>query len=105
MRWPPLRRAATWLALRAHAGSDVCSVLAKATGFVAGKPVTRVAALQGRREAVLTGRVAAEVAREVLTGHKPGGVLHLEQFVDPEPFLRRIAAAVPDTGYEARGDA
>lgn len=107
LRWPPLRRAVTWLALRAHTGSDVCSVLAQARGHSAGMPVTRVAALQGRREAMLTGRVAAEVARDLLTGQRPssGGVLHLDQFVDSKRFLRRIAAAVPDARYEAHDDA
>ncbi|NVI99081.1 saccharopine dehydrogenase NADP-binding domain-containing protein [Myxococcus sp. AM009] len=106
LRWPPLRRVATWLALRVHAGSDVCSVLAQARGHSAGMPATRVMTLQGRREAMLTGRVAAEVARELLAGHGPGsGVLHLEQFVDSEPFLRRVAAAVPDARYLAHDEA
>ncbi|ATB49098.1 saccharopine dehydrogenase family protein [Corallococcus macrosporus] len=107
LRWPLFRRAMTWLALRAHAGSDACSVLAKAEGHIGGRPVTQMASLQGRREAAMTGRVAAEVARALLTAprHGPGGVVHLERFVAPEPFLRRIAAAVPDARYEARAAA
>ncbi|WP_426753377.1 saccharopine dehydrogenase family protein [Myxococcus sp. Y35] len=102
LKWSWLRRALAWVAMRLRVGSDVCSVQARAEGHSAGAPAARVATLQGRREAELTGRVAAEVARDLLTGHRPGGVLHLDQYVEPDAFLRRIVSAVPDSGYEVR---
>ncbi|WP_021781556.1 saccharopine dehydrogenase family protein [Myxococcus hansupus] len=96
-----VRRALTWLSQRVHAGSDAFAVMARAEGQVAGVPAVRWAAVQGHREAEATGRVAAEVARELLTGRRPGGVLHLDQFVEqPEALVRRVVEAVPDARYE-----
>ncbi|TQF16203.1 hypothetical protein FJV41_09295 [Myxococcus llanfairpwllgwyngyllgogerychwyrndrobwllllantysiliogogogochensis] len=96
LRVPWGRRALIGLANRVHAGSDVCGVLARTEGVLAsGRRGVREASFEGRQEAVLTGEVAAEVARALLTGYRPGGALHLEQFAAPEVLLRRIEARAP----------
>ncbi|WP_342381906.1 saccharopine dehydrogenase NADP-binding domain-containing protein [Myxococcus stipitatus] len=98
-RWlgiPWVRRGLMALTGGAGLGPDVCSILARAEGTLAsGERVLREASFLGRREAVLTGEVAAEGVRRLLTGHRPGGVFHLERFAEPEVFLRRIEARTP----------
>ncbi|MBZ4419360.1 saccharopine dehydrogenase family protein [Myxococcus sp. RHSTA-1-4] len=98
LRAPRLRGALLGLAGRVHSGSDVCAVLARAEGMLpGGRRGVCEASLHGRQEAVLTGEVAAEVVRELLAGNRPGGVLHLERFTEPEKLLRRIEARSPGT--------
>jgi saccharopine dehydrogenase-like NADP-dependent oxidoreductase len=95
LRRPVIRRGAIRSLRAVHLGSDACAILARAEGFTGTGPATREFALSGRREAELTGLVAAEVARLLLSGHRPGGVLHVEQFVQPGDFLRRLSAVRP----------
>lgn len=93
LRVPRVRGALIALANRVHAGSDICAVLARAEGGLpGGRRGVRQAAFRGQQEAVLTGEVAAEVVRELLSGNRPGGVQHLERYTQPEGLLRRIAA-------------
>ncbi len=76
-------------------GSDVCRVLVRARRRLDGQLVTREFAFEGRREAELTALVAAEAARWLLAGHRSGGVLALERFVTPKPFLHRLGESRP----------
>ncbi|MFY0571991.1 saccharopine dehydrogenase family protein [Archangium lansingense] len=95
LRRPIIRRGAIRSLRAVHLGSEDCAILARAEGLIGTRPATREFALSGRREAELTGLVAAEVARLLLSGHRPGGVLHVEQFVQPGDFLRRLSAVRP----------
>ncbi|WP_141332859.1 hypothetical protein [Myxococcus sp. AB025B] len=90
-----LRRAVMWLLHRARMGSDVCAVVARARGWRDGQVVTREGVLQGHREAALTACVATEVARELLRGGGPGGVLHLDQLPGRDALLQRVVDASP----------
>ncbi|WNG39743.1 hypothetical protein F0U61_43270 [Archangium violaceum] len=95
LRRPTFRRGAIRALRSVHFGSDTCAVLARAEGVIGTGPATREFAFSDRREAELTGLVAAEVARLLLSGHRPGGVLHVEQFVQPGDFLRRLKEIRP----------
>jgi saccharopine dehydrogenase-like NADP-dependent oxidoreductase len=106
LRVPRVRAALIGLANRVQAGSEVCAVLARAEGLLpGGRRGVREAAFKGRQEAVLTGEVAAEVARDLLTGNRPGGVLHLERYTEPEGLLRRIAERSPGARLWAPSEA
>lgn len=81
-------RALTSLFSRVHLGSDRFVAHAAASGGGG----TVACAATGRQEARATGIVAAHVARR-LDGHAaPPGVHHLDQLVDPVPFLEDLAA-------------
>ncbi|OJH35273.1 saccharopine dehydrogenase family protein [Cystobacter ferrugineus] len=95
LRVPALRRGVMRVLGACRLGSDVCRVLVRAEGRLGGHPATREFAFEGRREAELTALVAAEAARWLLAGHRPGGVLALERFVTPGPFLRRLEESRP----------
>jgi hypothetical protein len=92
---PGVRRNAIRALRAVQLGSDVCTVLARAEGHVGTRHTIREVALSGRREAELTGLVASEVARKLLSGYRPGGVLHIEQYVQPSDFMQRLGEGRP----------
>ncbi len=84
---PRARRVAARAFGRLRFGSDACVVVACAES-VGGE--RRSFALAGRREASLTGHVAAEVVRDVVAGRAPAGVHHLGEIAQPAEFLQRL---------------
>jgi saccharopine dehydrogenase (NAD+, L-lysine forming) len=84
-------------AAKLRMGSDVCAVLVRAEGTTGLQPVVRQLGFRGHREAKVTGTVAAEVARLLLEGRGPKGVVHIDQLGDARELLRRIQAASPGT--------
>ncbi|MCP3141677.1 saccharopine dehydrogenase family protein [Pyxidicoccus xibeiensis] len=97
LRVPWLRRALTSLLLQVHPGSDACAVMARVEGVAGGQRAVWESGLWSRKEAAVTGQVAAEVVRDLLAGNRPGGVRHLEAFMAPEGVLRRLEARFPET--------
>jgi hypothetical protein len=92
---PIIRRAVSAALRLSPSGSDACSVVARATGHAGGETVTREFSFSGRREAQLTGLVAADTARLPLSGRRRHGVVHLEQFADARSMLERLQDAQP----------
>lgn len=64
-------------------GSDEFVLMTQARGAVS----CHQAWLRGKREAVATGLVAAEVVRRLVTEQPPAGVYHIEQLFQLEDFL------------------
>ena len=81
------RRAAIGALEAGALGPDTCVVAARADG--------RQATLTGRRQARLTGLVAAEVSRQLLEGAPRPGVHHIEDLFEPRDVLERLAATEP----------
>ena len=73
-RW--WRKIAVWLFLNVHMGSDVCGVAARVTGRTKDGAETLTLGLIGRKEGLMTAIVAAETARQMLSGEPVPGVLH-----------------------------
>jgi hypothetical protein len=80
-------------AARLRVGSDICAVVVEATGPTGAR---QRRAITGRQEARITALVAARVADIVLEGGIAAGVHHLEAVVDPDAFLRDLAACTQD---------
>ncbi|CCK32261.1 hypothetical protein BN159_7882 [Streptomyces davaonensis JCM 4913] len=86
-RRAPVRHALTGAFSRVHLGGDAFAVRADAVR------ADRHAAfaLTGREQSRVTGLVAAEVTRELLTGHLPAGVHHIEQLPALSDLPERLA--------------
>lgn len=63
-------------------GSDKYALKVEAVGKKAGKVVKSELLIQGRKEAEITGLVAAAAARNLYEGEYPKGVYHIEQLFD-----------------------
>jgi saccharopine dehydrogenase (NAD+, L-lysine forming) len=87
LRRGPLRRAALHALGAAAPGPDRYVAAARFSG--------RQSVLTGRREASLTGLVAAEAARRLLERGATPGVFHIEQLFDPVDVLDRLASEDP----------
>jgi short subunit dehydrogenase-like uncharacterized protein len=93
-RW--WRRLAVWLFMNVHMGSDVCGVEVRATGRTKDGNETLTLGIVGRKEALMTAIVAAETARQALTGELAPGVFHSEQAVALEPVIAALRRELPD---------
>jgi siroheme synthase (precorrin-2 oxidase/ferrochelatase) len=94
LRRPRWRRAAVWLMMNVHVGSDICAVAARGTNADGSKTLTLN--VVGRREALMTAVIAAETARQMLTEPFDPGVFHSEQAVKLEPVISALKAELPD---------
>ncbi|HST41983.1 MAG TPA: hypothetical protein VLK58_20865 [Conexibacter sp.] len=74
-------------------GSDACVLAARARGLRDGRPHERQASLAGRREAELTGLVAAVATRALLHDDPPAGVHHIEQVLKLDAVVASLRAA------------
>lgn len=77
---------------RVRVGSQRCGVAARA---LAEDGTSAVACVIGREEARMTAAVAAVVARQVLAGELPNGVVHAHQGVDLAEVLRGLERVTP----------
>lgn len=93
-RW--WRKAAVWLFMNVHMGSDICAVAARATGTTKDGRSTLTFGLIGRGEALMTAIVAAEVARQVLTDNLDPGVRHAGQAIALDPVVGALKQDLPD---------
>jgi saccharopine dehydrogenase (NAD+, L-lysine forming) len=78
LRVPAIRRVVSRLLRSGSVGSDGWTILARVYGH---DGVSERCALRGRREAEITGLVAAEIGRRLLGHEGAPGVRHIEQFV------------------------
>ncbi len=93
-RW--WRKIAVWLFLNVHMGSDICAVAARATGRTKDGAQTLTLGLVGRKEALMTAIVAAETARQVLSGKPVPGVLHSERAIALDPVVSALRMDQPN---------
>ncbi len=93
LRRPRWRRAAVWLMMNVHVGSDICAVAARGTNADSSKTLTLN--VVGRKEALMTAVIAAETARQMLTEQFETGVFHSEQAVQLEPVITALKAELP----------
>ena len=93
-RW--WRKIAVWIVLHMHLGSDTCGVAVRATGRTKDGAETLTLGLVGRKEALMTAIVAAETARQVLSGNPVPGVLHSEQAIALDPVVTALRKDLPD---------
>ena len=89
------RKIAVWLFMKVHMGSDICGVAARATGRARDGAETLTLGLIGRKEALMTAIVAAETARQLLSGNPVAGVLHSEQAIALGPVVSALRRELP----------
>ncbi len=87
-----MRKAALWLFMRVHVGSDICGVAVHAKA----ETQTLILGLTGRKEAQMTAIAAAETARQVISGQHPPGVHHSGQAIALDPIISALKSAQPD---------
>lgn len=92
-RW---RRLAMWLFLNVHVGSDICGVAVRATGRTKTGRRDLTVGVIGRREALMTAIIAAEIARQALAADLPRGAVHSDQAVAFEPVIAALGKELPD---------
>ena len=90
------RKMAVWLFMNVHMGSDICGVAARATGRTKDGAETLTLGLIGRKEALMTAIIAAETARQLLSGDPAPGVLHSEQAIALDPVIYALRKDLPD---------
>ncbi len=95
LKWPLLRKAAIWLFMNVHIGSDICGVAARASGRTSEGAKTLTLGLIGNNEAQMTAIVAAETARQVFEGDLPAGVLHSNQAIALDPVISALKKELP----------
>jgi hypothetical protein len=90
LRLRHLQDAVVWLLRSNQIGSDVFIAKAEARATPGAPTPLFECAVAGYGEARATGIVAAKVAMSATSSSLPSGVHHLEQLVDPLPFLREL---------------
>jgi hypothetical protein len=96
LRRPWCRKFAVWLFMNVHMGSDICGVAARATGRNTDGTETLTLGLIRRKEALMTAIVAAETARQLLSGRPAPGVFHSEQAIMLDPVVSALRTELPD---------
>jgi saccharopine dehydrogenase (NAD+, L-lysine forming) len=74
-------------------GTDECAVIARAQGIDGNRRVVRQARLTGRREADVTGWVAAEAVQSILAESARPGVRHIETALEPARVFSALLAS------------
>ena len=92
-RW---RKLALWLFMNVHIGSDLCGVSVRATGRSLDGANEVTIGLTGRKEALMTAIIAAEMARQMLTTGLAPGVHHSHQVIPLEPVIAALQRELPD---------
>lgn len=90
------RKFAVWLFMNVHMGSDICGVAVRATGRTKDGPKTLTIGLIGHKEGLMTAIVAAETARQLLSGNHAPGVVHSNQAIALDPVVSALSEEMPD---------
>ena len=92
-RW--WRRLAVWLFMNVHIGSDLWGVAVRATGRTKEGGTELMLGVTGRKEALMTAIIAAEMARQMLTTELAPGVHHSHQVIPFEPVITALQQELP----------
>ncbi|NOX72779.1 MAG: hypothetical protein GXP03_03850 [Alphaproteobacteria bacterium] len=95
-RWGWLRRSLLWSFANIHIGTDICGVAINLTERADSGGQTKVIGIIGRREAEMTATIAAETARQVMTGELPGGVVHSDQVIGLDAVIAALMTQQPE---------
>lgn len=96
LRQPFLRRLAVRSLQNVGVGSDRCAVAVRALGIGAAGGDTRTVGVTGHNEALMTGVVAAETARQLLTNTPAPGVYHSEQVIALGQVVEALERELPE---------
>lgn len=88
-KWKPIKQLLLNSTQKIHFGTDEFVLSTRAYGSRTGGTgsATYQTWLRGRREALVTGLVAAEVIHRLISGQHPSGVYHIEQLFELQDFL------------------
>ncbi|KPN97662.1 saccharopine dehydrogenase family protein [Lysinibacillus sp. ZYM-1] len=74
-------------------GSDVCSIQIEAIGKMPHKDATVTLDFKGRDESLVTAKIAAAIARELLENEHPSGTYHIEELFTCETLQNQFDAS------------
>jgi short subunit dehydrogenase-like uncharacterized protein len=95
LRQPFLRRLAVRSLQNVGVGSDRCAVAVRALGIGEDGDDTCIIGVTGHNEALMTGVVAAETARQLLTNTPAPGVYHSEQVIALDQIVEALERELP----------
>ena len=95
LRQPILHRLAARSLQNVSVGSDRCAVAIRALGIGEDGGDTCIIGVTGHNEALMTGVVAAETARQLLTNTPAPGVYHCEQVIALDPVVEALERELP----------
>lgn len=95
-RRPFWRRRVVNAVMGLRIGSDRCVAAVRATGRTHDGATSLSLGVSGRREALMTAVVAAEAARQLLSGSIPPGIRHSGAALALDPVIRALAQDVED---------
>lgn len=100
LRFKPIYEAVVKLFKIVHIGSDEFVIKVEAKSDLNEQQGSYAFAVSGREEGRITGEIAAEVARRLVSTSFSPGMYHIEQLFEPHEFINALDADLQFTKYE-----